>query len=179
MSNPLTLRFIRRKCFWRAFWVVVFLMHLPATVEVFSAALAGETSHGTWTLLVQLVLSDLFFILEIIFASSLRLLTNGRRVLVFFLVLVLLHVAVLGMVHSDTIQDSNLWSWLVLTIFGTACALVLRLAPASRAGARAREMTEAMRRRSRRAYARAFEFLSLRGRPVCIWRASPLRAPPC
>ncbi len=173
-----SLRLIRRRTFWRVLWSVVLLMHLPATVGVFSAIFRDTTDGATWGLALQLGLSNLFFLFEIIFASASKWLANRRCAIVFALVVLLLHVGVIDRLQTDYVTDAGLHHWIALSM-AAAVAWLIGLTLSVFARAAKRNPGETRRRFARRLYTALSESVLIMRRPVSSWRAAPLRAPPC
>ena len=99
-------RYVHRKAMWRLAWLLVFALHLPATIKVYgSAAAAGEPT--AWSSLILLAVTNLFFILEITFAWSLRILSDRRCLVAFVLIVALMHAGVLDRVMPDAIADQG------------------------------------------------------------------------
>lgn len=171
------LRLIKHRTFWRLLWSVVLLMHLPATVGVFSAIFRDASDGTTWGLALQLGLSNLFFLFEIIFASTSKWLANGRCAIVFALVVLLLHVGVISQLQTDYATDASLQNWVALSMAAVVAWLIVLTASAfSRAAGR--NPGETRRRFARRLYTILSESALIMHRPVSSWRAAPLRAPP-
>lgn len=105
---------MNRKMLWRAVWLAVLLLHIPASFRVFSLALIGDSS---WSGALLIAATNLLFILEIIFGWSLKVLTDRRRIITFLVVVALLHVGVID--HSlPGISRTDFSAWLVLTAGG-------------------------------------------------------------
>lgn len=90
----------RRQSCWRLLWLVVMLLHAPLTVGAFSALFRGDDGVR-WSSLLLLALSNAFFVFEIVFAYSLRIISDRRKLIAFLIVVALLHVGLLerGMPH--------------------------------------------------------------------------------
>lgn len=91
------------------------LMHMPATIAVFGKASLDGTG-AAWSSLVLLTATNAFFVFEIIFAKSLRLLTNRRCLIVFLLIVTLLHAGVIDRVMPDVVPDHGVGLWLIVTV---------------------------------------------------------------
>ncbi len=110
----------RRTMLWRGLWALVLLLHAPITVSVFAAALRLEEGRASWSSLLILAISNAFFIVEILFAYSLRLLRDRRAVFVFFLVIALLHVGVIERGFPALVANLDQpVAWLLLGVVGT------------------------------------------------------------
>ncbi len=172
------LRHIKRRTFWRVLWSVVLVAHLPATVGVFSTIFRDTTDGTTWGLTLQLGLSNLFFLFEIIFASTSKWLANRRCAIVFALVVLLLHVGVIDRLQTEFVTDASLQNWIALSMAAAVAWLIgLMVSAFSRAAKRNPRATR--RRFARRLYALFSESALIMRQPASSWRASPLRAPPC
>ncbi len=168
---------MKHRTFWRALWSVVLLMHLPATVGVFSAIFCDASDGTTWGLALQLGLSNLFFLFEIIFASTSKWLASGRCAIVFALVVLLLHVGVINQFHTDYMTDTSLQNWIALSM-AAAVAWMIGLVVSAFARAAGRDPGETRRWFALRLYAILSESMLIMRRPASSWRAAPLRAPP-
>lgn len=105
---------------WRGLWALVLLLHAPITISVLAAALRLEEGRASWSSLLLLALSNAFFIIEILFAYSLRLLRDRRAVFVFFLVIALLHVGVIERGFPALVANLDQpVAWLLLGVVGT------------------------------------------------------------
>lgn len=110
----------RRTMLWRGLWALVLLLHAPITVSVFAAALRLEEGRASWSSLLILAISNAFFIVEILFAYSLRLLRDRRAVFVFFLVIALLHVGVIERGFPALVANLDQpVAWLLLGVVST------------------------------------------------------------
>lgn len=161
---------------WRSALLLLLLLHIPATAKVYAMALAGEPS---WSSVLIISATNLFFILEIVFAWSLHLLTDRRSVIAFLVIVALLHVGVIDRGFPDLEIAHNLNTWLVATAGGV---LVLRwLLPALLAHIRAVAALFAEQRRqlARLLYRRRRGPMPALCAPDCHWLSAPLRAPPC
>lgn len=167
----------RHRTFWRLLWAAVFLLHAPITIKVFAMAMAGAEGHVGSASLLLLAASNLFFVFEIVFAASLRLVTDRRSAVAFMLVVAILHVGVIDSGFPGLVRDGDFHVWLGLSgasfvvLSGRlrtllhqfvvrafdAAALVALIRPCY--AARSIERAPSLRPQSR-------------------WRASPLRAPP-
>lgn len=161
---------------WRSALLLLLLLHIPATAKVYAMALAGEPS---WSSVLIISATNLFFILEIVFAWSLHLLTDRRSIIAFMVVVALLHVGVIDRGFPDLEIAHNLSTWLVTT---AGSVLVLRwLSPALLAHIRAVTALFAEQRRqlARLLYRRRRGPLPALCAPDRHWLSAPLRAPPC
>lgn len=112
-----TFSLVGRKWLWRAVWLAVLLLHIPATFRVFSAALVDESK---WSAALLILATNVFFAFEIYYCWSFKVLTDRRRVLTFLLIIALLHVGVVG--HAIVIPHSaiEMTTYLLLGLGGTA-----------------------------------------------------------
>ncbi|HPF37415.1 MAG TPA: hypothetical protein P5081_11545 [Phycisphaerae bacterium] len=112
---------LQRKSLWRCAWLLLFVMHLPATLKVYGSATAiGEPT--AWSSLILLAVTNLFFILEITFAWSLRVLSDRRCLIAFLLIVALMHAGVLDRVMPDAVAGHGIG---ILLFVSTAFALVV------------------------------------------------------
>lgn len=164
----------RKQSYWRFFWAVVLLLHAPLTLNVFSSLIDG-TEPVRWSSLVLLTLSNLFFILEIGYAYSFRLLSDRRKMATFLVVIALLHVGMIERGMPDFVQDADVhYLLLVTTCAALSCRWLVFLLTSSwqRLAARA-TIGDGLNDRHRR-YAR-------RAEPLCIVQsllAGPLFSSP-
>ncbi len=171
------LRFIERRTLWRVVWSVVLLMHLPATVGVFSTILRGAGDDATWALAFQLGLSSLFFLFEIIFASTSKWLANRRCAIAFALVILLLHVGAIDRLQTEFVTDASLQNWIALSM-AAAVAWLIGLTASAFSRAAKRYPGVAQRQSARHLYTMLSESTLILRQPVSSWQAAPLRAPP-
>lgn len=167
---------LRRRAIWRSALLLLLLLHIPATAKVYAMALAGEPS---WSSVLLITATNLFFILEIVFAWSLHLLTDRRSVIAFLIIVVLLHVGVIDRGFPDLAIAHDLNIWLVTTA-GSVAALRW-LSSVLRACVRvvATMLAEQRRQLARLLYRRRRGPMPALCAPDCHWLSAPLRAPPC
>lgn len=124
VESPLNWRrLVDRKAIWRLVWLLIFALHLPATIKVYgSAAAAGEPT--AWSSLVLLAVTNAFFILEITFAWSLRILSDRRCLIAFVLIVALMHAGVLDRVMPDAVAGQGVT---LLLFVSTAAPLAVCL----------------------------------------------------
>jgi hypothetical protein len=166
---------LHRRQLWRAGWAAVFLLHLPLTLKVLSAAWVVQASSYKSSSLLLLLLANLFFLIEVGFAPTLRLLTNRRKAVAFALVILLLHVGVIEQRTGFVVEHEALYCLLV----GAAGALQWRrLVTLAKRVAQFLDLPLAddTSRQSRRAV--PLDFLPIVHDPSCTRNAVPLRAPP-
>lgn len=168
----------RKQSYWRLFWAIVLLLHAPLTINVFSSLVTGEGAVR-WSSLVLLTLSNLFFVLEIGYAHSYRLLSDRRKMATFLVVIALLHVGLIERGMPDFVQNADIHALLLLTTAtAISCRWVLLLLTSSWQRLAAKVATGVGHHEPLRRYAQRTE-------PLCILRslcdgplfASP-RAPP-
>ena len=161
-----------RRLWWRVLWAAVLVLHAPATLH----ALAGLSNPpaGYRSSILLLAASNTFFILEIVFAWSLRLLSNRRNLLVFALVIVMLHVGVMEQRGLIRASDAQWLYCLLLTGIG-ACEWNRVIRWASNQIDRLSIATVERPRPARRIDLNEL----VPPDPLAAWRAAPLRAPPC
>ena len=165
-----------RRLWWRAFWAMMLLFHAPATLAALMSLGTSESAGLSQCLL--LLTSNLFFIFELIFVSSLRLLKDRRCALVFMLIVALIHVGVLerGLPAPGVVDGAR-----PVLFFALLGAMTTLAAVFARAVVQLILTFVADWRRSwmiRRRYAFAAAHVSSSRRPQCGWRSTPLRAPP-
>ncbi len=115
----------RRKSYWRLFWAVVFLLHAPITFKAFGKFLAPQEGQTAWSSIFLLTLSNAFFILEIAFAYSIRLLSDRRAILVFMLVVAFLHAGVIDRSVPTAVHDWNLSVTLLPWLLSSAALAIV------------------------------------------------------
>jgi hypothetical protein len=125
-----------------------------------------------------LALSNLFFLGEIVFACSMRLLSDRRRLIAFIVVIALLHVGVLERGLPQAIPNAELNYWLLIATVG-----VMTISTLIRLGLAYWRAATGLSVERRRQLARMW--YSLRIAPNCAlispqttWRFTPPRAPP-
>ncbi|MBX3396586.1 MAG: hypothetical protein KF841_14585 [Phycisphaerae bacterium] len=122
-STPL-FRMLSRKTLWRLVWLTVLLLHAPATFRVFSLAWFDESR---WSSAFLIGATNLFFIIEIVFGWSFRVLTDRRRIVTFLVIIALLHVGALGPALSG--MTGTEWTMCLVLTFASV-AFAARLLPA-------------------------------------------------
>lgn len=115
----------RRQSLWRLLWVCVFFLHAPITAGVFLRAWGGGIEETGWSSILLLTVSNLFFITEIGFAYSLRLLSDRRRMVAFVLVIALLHTGFVERALPAMLSVSDATSWLTVAVIGVCAWRVL------------------------------------------------------
>ncbi|MEK6644736.1 MAG: hypothetical protein AABZ08_12605 [Planctomycetota bacterium] len=166
-----------RKALWRSLWAVVLVCHAPLTINAFSAVLRLEEGRSSGSSLLLLAASNAFFVLEILFACSLQLLSSRRNLMVFLLVVVLLHTGVFESGLPGAMTESQLLYCLLLTALGAADwrrLIILTVRLVSRIQC---VVTSSLFWGSRRDY----EYVGdppMRPDPGCSYLSAPLRAPP-
>ncbi len=115
----------RRQSYWRLLWAVVFLLHAPITIKAFGNFLGPEEGRTAWSSILLLTLSNVFFICEIAFAYSLRILSDRRRLVAFLVVIALLHVGVLERGLPQTMPNADLNYWLLTATISVVCIRTL------------------------------------------------------
>lgn len=168
------LRMPSRKSLWRLAWLTVLLLHAPATLRVISLAWVDESR---WSSAFLIAATNIFFIFEIVFGWSFRVLTDRRRIVTFLVIIALLHVGVMGPAIPG-MTGTELTMCLVLSF--TSVALVVKLLPALVVFARGwrnlllQPVTQTGRYR--------YHWVSAARQPAPIWRflkpSRPHRAPP-
>ncbi|MCG8405304.1 MAG: hypothetical protein MI923_08920 [Phycisphaerales bacterium] len=164
----------RRKSLWRLLWGLLLLIHAPATVKVFSIAFDGETG---WSSVFLITATNLFFILEIIFASLLHVLSSRRNVIAFLLVVVLLHVGAIERGFPDLALLDELDLGLLLSA-GLAALWRQLIAPVLCLCRFVGKAADHRRFFAYLLYCFHSDFIAVLRQPDCGWRSSPLRAPP-
>ena len=115
----------RRQSYWRLLWAVVFLLHAPITIKAFGNILGPEEGRTAWSSIFLLTLTNVFFIGEIAFAYSLRILSDRRRLVAFLVVIALLHVGVLERGLPQTLHNADLHYWLLIATVSVVCIRTL------------------------------------------------------
>jgi hypothetical protein len=95
-------------------------MHAPITVNAFAFIWRDNATVPSWSSVVLLAASNLFFILEIAFACSLRLVSNRRAALTMLLIVLLLHVGVIERSFPGLLPATDMRMWLLFASAG-AC----------------------------------------------------------
>ncbi|MBI5763963.1 MAG: hypothetical protein HZA51_10610 [Planctomycetes bacterium] len=166
-----------RTKFWRALWAIVLVCHAPLTINAFGSLLGLAEGRASGSSLLLLAASNAFFVLEILFACSLQLLSSRRNAIVFVLIVVLLHTGVFENRLPSAVTDSQFVYCLILTAIGAADWRRL-LSLATRA---ARFITSVLVPENVRPYQTGnrgeCESL-LRPRPIRSYLSIPPRAPP-
>ena len=173
---PRLVKSVRRVTWWRLAWVAMFTLHAPITVNAFAFIWRDNAAIPSWSSVVLLAASNLFFILEIAFACSLRLVSNRRAALTMLLIVLLLHVGVFERTAPALLPAQGLRMWLVLAAAATILATWLSLVRAmlvARIGDAHAALRHDLRRYARLSWAR-FVRRPLIARLVAV----PLRAPP-
>src|SRR5438477_9051308 len=108
---PPLARISRRRAAWRIFWIAVALAHARATIGVWGGLGHASTADADWGRLVLLSAGNLFFLLEIIFAPCLRLISDRRTMIALLLIVALLHAGVVqhAIPAFDSTRDLQLW----------------------------------------------------------------------
>ena len=172
-------RLLHRKTLWRVAWLLLFVMHLPATLKVYGSATAiGEPT--AWSSLFLLAITNIFFIIEITFAWSLRVLSDRRCLIAFLLIVAMMHAGVLDRVMPDAIADQGIG---LLLFVSTAASLIVHvMVSASRrmiesfdTAGLSRYLALLRRRYARAAFATARVPRFSPYRRACALRAPPIR----
>jgi|ERR1043166_257433 hypothetical protein len=167
------LRFaLSHRFWWRLLWAVVLVCHAPVTIHALAVLQSGR-GHTSIPLLAA---SNAFFILEILFAGSYRLLSSRRNLIAFALIVLMLHVGVLeqhGLVPASSSQ--LLYCLLLPTIGAVKWQTILQWAQRRLSLDHAPDPS----RHARPAH-RAKSNLNVLtpAQPQSAWHAAPLRAPP-
>lgn len=174
VSRSAKLVLTRQKGYWRLLWLAVLIAHTPATISAVTRILAPHAEANVWSSFVLLSASHLFFLLEILFAPSLKLLTDRRCAIVFLLIVALLHVGVIqhGLPGLIAGPEANLW--LLFTTVGLAWHCLAQAA--RRAVGVQFGFLEACRLRAAAQYAGAASLPPKN--PHSGYLRAPLRAPP-
>lgn len=154
--------------------MLLLLLHAPATIKVFSIAFDGESS---WSSVFLITATNLFFVLEIVFAWLLHVLNNRRSIIAFLLIVALLHVGALDRGFPDLAVLDELQLWFLVT----ATSMVVWRQLAACLVCLQRVVGKTAERQCLFAYlfyCFNSEFIPVLRQPDCGWRSSPLRAPP-
>ena len=115
------------KLLWRLGWLSILLLHIPASIKVLGLGGADAEVNGLAASLMML--TNMIFLLEIVFCPVLMLCASRRRMVVLLLIITLLHA---GVIHDAAlnfdwelipISFSLLVAWLV-----TAAVTMLSIA---------------------------------------------------
>ncbi|MEE8171029.1 MAG: hypothetical protein V3T70_10820 [Phycisphaerae bacterium] len=168
----------RRSLWWRLFFVAALLGHAPATLAICAQIISGGNDESLWIRLLVLSGCNVFFLLEIVLAPSLRLVSDRRTALILLLIVAVLHAGPIERGLPDVIVVRDAEFWLALTAFGVLGRSVFRRLPA-----RANVLVDRLSaggvdppRPTR--LERASDGIGRRPRPAAAWYSSPLRAPP-
>ncbi len=166
-----------RTKFWRALWAIVLVSHAPLTINAFGSLLGLAEGRASGSSLLLLAASNAFFVLEILFACSLQLLSSRRNAIVFVLIVVLLHTGVFESRLPTAVSESQLVYCLILTAIGAADWRRLLSLARRAAQVFASALVPDGHRWSRTANRDERE-TPLRPRPVSSFLSVPPRAPP-
>lgn len=166
----------RSKC-WRVLWAVVLVCHAPLTINAFGSLLGLAEGRASGSSLLLLAASNAFFVLEILFACSLQLLSSRRNAIVFVLIVVLLHTGVFENRLASAVAESQFVYCLILTAIGAADWRRL-LSLARRAAQVFASAPSPDNARPNRSGKRDERETLLRPRPLSSFLSAPLRAPP-
>ena len=156
-------------------WACVLLGHTPATWSAIKSLASTETN---WASVLLISASNLFFILEILFAPSIRMLADRRATVVFILIVAMLHVGIIEHAPPELMLLTQPQPWLVLTAL-SATALLALLAQQALALIRVVTLVDARRTRdARRRYDRARDRGHRLRAQVSHWLSAPACAPP-
>lgn len=170
---------LHRKSLWRMAWLLLFVMHLPATLKVYGSATAiGEPT--AWSSLILLAVTNVFFVLEITFAWSLRVLSDRRCLIAFLLIVALMHAGVLDRVMPDAIADQGIGMLLFVSTAATLIAHIViaiarRVIESSDSAGLGRYLALLRRRYANGAFATARIPRFSPHRRACALRAPPIR----
>lgn len=109
----------RHKSYWRLLWAAVLLLHAPITVSVFSGFWT-QTGSVRWSSILLLTVANAFFVLEVVSAYSLRILSDRRKVITFLVVIAILHVGLIERGMPDFVHNADLQYSLLMT---SACLI--------------------------------------------------------
>lgn len=168
----------RHKTFWRIVWILVLLLHVPATVSTVSAAWRGDGGAAAWSTILFLLVSNFFFIQEIAFASSMRLISNRRAAVVFILVVVLLHAGAIEQSVPGLLDVPEARFWLAASAVGAMAWLILRRIRVAGLAMAFCDAAELQRQLARSRYGGSVPPVLAICRPICGWHRVPPRAPP-
>lgn len=168
----------RHKTFWRIVWILVLILHVPATASTVSAAWRGDGGAAAWTTILLLLVSNFFFIHEIAFASSMRLISNRRTAVVFLLVVVILHTGAIEQSLPGLFDGSEARFWLAASVVGTSACLILRRIRVAGLSMVPCDAAELQRQLARSRYGGFITPILCVCRPMLGWHRVPSRAPP-
>src|SRR5262245_1808455 len=115
----------RHRTCWRVLWTIVLLLHAPITFNAFSTLLGSGGDQTAWSSILLLSHTNAFFILEIAFACSIRLLSDRRAALIFMLIVLFLHAGVIDRSIPDALREWNLSAALLPIAFGATAMWLL------------------------------------------------------
>ena len=118
-------RQVRRRFCWRLLWAIAFLLHVPITFKAFATLLDSDSGGTAWSSIFLLSLTNAFFVLEIAFACSIRVLSDRRSMLVFMLAIAFLHAGVIERSAPDAVRDWSLGVGGLPLAFGAVVTVLL------------------------------------------------------
>ena len=165
---------VNRKSLWRFAWAALLLLHIPATLKVFSSALFADS--GSWYSAVAIALTNLYFVGEIAFAWSLRIFDDRRKIIIFLMIIAVLHVGVID--HAVPSLGGEIQSrfWMVITVGAIAFLAVEAMLILQRVAASV--LLDERKRSQQRQYSLAVAPLVAHQTMRQIARTLPDRAPP-
>ena len=168
----------RRQSYWRLLWAAVLLLHTPITVSVFSD-LWTQAGEVRWSSILLLTLANAFFVLEVVSAYSLRILSDRQKVVTFLVVIAILHVGMIERGMPEFVRDADIHYWMLLTTAGLASSAgIVRLLRAVSMRIAAALSTGKGIHSTRTDYARRTDFVIALRTWVLGRLCTPPRAPP-
>lgn len=167
----------RHRFAWRAFWVAALLAHAPVTLTLVQGAWAADPEVSA-SRLIFLSACNLFCLLEIAFAPSLRLIRDRRVAIALLLVVAILHAGVIERGLPDLLAARDAQLWLFLTAAGAASLVWRRWFAALRRTLLRLCQHQDHNQSLHSLYERSLAFLNRRPTPQSSWRILPPRAPP-
>lgn len=170
---------LRHRFYWRSFWAAMWMAHLPASWQAAAGVLGIADGPPDWGRFLLLSASNVFFLLEVCFAPSLRLVSNRRAMVVFLLIVAIMHSGMIEQSLPGLIFARDAHLWLAVTA-GAVLARnwLLRAVAAVAARRLVVDFLTALWKTTRRRFHSTID----RGRrlvdPVACFLAAPRIAPP-
>jgi len=90
---------LSNKLLWRLGWLSILLLHIPASIKVLG--IGGADAEVNTLAASLMMLTNIIFLLEIVFCPVLVLCASRKRMVVLLLIVTLLHA---GVIHDATIH---------------------------------------------------------------------------
>lgn len=100
---------------WRALWAVAILAHLRISATLFLSLWHDGINDAHWGRLFLLSASNLFFVIEVLFAPMFRSVRDRRALVAFLLVIAMLHAGPISQSVPQVLYVRDAPVWLGLT----------------------------------------------------------------